>query len=233
MKVLNLYAGIGGNRKFWQDVEVTAVENEQYIADAYKQLYPQDTVVVADAHQYLLDHFQEFDVIWSSPPCPSHSRLSTAAAGWNIYRYPDMKLYEEIIFLKHFFKGNWVVENVIPYYTPLIRPTAELDRHLFWSNQHIGKAKGGRSFEGEISNATRQELEASHGIYLPEGTKNTRKLLRNAVDPQLGLHVYNAINKLKSQVQVNDLVELDLFGEVSVHQSANTTLPQQSLKGDK
>ena len=26
MKVLNLYCGIGGNRKLWEDVEVTAVE---------------------------------------------------------------------------------------------------------------------------------------------------------------------------------------------------------------
>lgn len=50
MRVLNLYAGIGGNRKLWTDVEVVAVENEQYIADAYKALYPDDEVVVADAH---------------------------------------------------------------------------------------------------------------------------------------------------------------------------------------
>lgn len=210
MKVLNLYAGIGGNRKLWEGVEVTAVESEQYIADVYKQLYPNDTVVVGDAHQYLLEHFKEFDFVWSSPPCPSHSRLSTGLVGWGIYRYPDMQLYEEIIFLQTFYEGNWVIENVIPYYTPLIRPVAELDRHLFWSNRHIGKAKSGRTLPGEISNATREELEASHGIVMPKGTKNARKLLRNAVDPQLGLHVFNAVNQLKSQHQVNDLVELDL-----------------------
>jgi hypothetical protein len=29
--VLNLYAGVGGNRKLWQDVNVTAVENEPKI----------------------------------------------------------------------------------------------------------------------------------------------------------------------------------------------------------
>lgn len=211
-RVLNLYAGIGGNRKLWENVEVTAVESEQYIADVYKQLYPNDTVVVADAHQYLLDHFQEFDFIWSSPPCPSHSRLSTTLSSpkYKLFRYPDMKLYEEIIFLQTFYTGNWVVENVIPYYTPLIRPVAELDRHLFWSNRHISKTRSGRTFTGEISNATKAELEASHGITLPVGTKNTRKLLRNAVDPELGLHVFNAVNQLKSQHRVNDLVALDL-----------------------
>lgn len=193
--------------------DITAVENQQYIANTYKLLYPNDKVIVADAHQYLLDHFKEFDFIWSSPPCSSHSRLSTVAKGWGIYRYPDMKLYEEIIFLQNFYNGNWVIENVIPYYKPLIRPVAELDRHLFWSNSHIGKAKGGRSFKGEISNATKEELEASHGIALPKGTKNARKLLRNAVDPKLGLHVFSEVNKLKLNDTKGELITLDL-GEI-------------------
>lgn len=208
MKVLNLYAGIGGNRKLWTDVEVTAVENEQYIADVYKELYPADTVIVADAHQYLLDHFQEFDFIWSSPPCPTHSRVSTSLVGHDIYRYPSMKLYEEIIFLQKFYKGNWIVENVIPYYTPLIQPVAELDRHLFWSNRHVGKSSGGRNFTYNISLATKEVLSASHGIELPAGTKNQRKLLRNAVDPALGLHVFNAVGLQKTNVTPGEQLAL-------------------------
>ncbi len=68
MKVLNLYAGIGGNRKFWTDCEVTAIEFREDIAKVYKEYFPNDTVVVADAHKYLLDHYKEFDFIWSSPP---------------------------------------------------------------------------------------------------------------------------------------------------------------------
>ena len=56
MKILNLYAGIGGNRKLWGDEhEVVAVENDEDIAKMYQDLYPQDTVIVADAHKYLLD----------------------------------------------------------------------------------------------------------------------------------------------------------------------------------
>lgn len=193
MKILNLYAGIGGNRKLWGDEhEVTAVENEQYIADVYKKLYPKDTVIVGDAHQYLLDHFQKFDFIWSSPPCPTHSRVSTGLTGWNIYRYPDMKLYEEIIFLKHFFKGHYVIENVIPYYKPLIQPTRELERHLFWTNFPIPSFTHTRSYDGAVTNATKEALAKQYGIELPEGTKNQRKLLRNAVLPELGLHVFNA-----------------------------------------
>lgn len=63
-KILNLYAGVGGNRKLWgNEYEVTAVEYEQYIADAYKELNPNDEVIVADAHQYLIENFQKFDII--------------------------------------------------------------------------------------------------------------------------------------------------------------------------
>ena len=69
MRVLNLYAGIGGNRKFWKDCEVTAVEYTDKIADVYAKLYPGDTVVRGDAHAFLLENYQDFDFIWSSPPC--------------------------------------------------------------------------------------------------------------------------------------------------------------------
>ena len=63
MEVLNLYAGIGGNRKLWEDVEVTAVEINEQIAQIYQDNFPNDRVIIGDAHQYLLDHFKEFDFI--------------------------------------------------------------------------------------------------------------------------------------------------------------------------
>src|SRR4030042_5090482 len=115
MKILNLYAGIGGNRKLWTDVEVTAVENNPQIAKIYQDFFPNDKVIVADAHQYLLEHFKEFEFIWSSPPCPSHSRTNYFLKGKGIYRYPGMELWQEIIFLTNFYKGRFCVENVISY----------------------------------------------------------------------------------------------------------------------
>jgi DNA (cytosine-5)-methyltransferase 1 len=133
-KVLNLYACLGGNRYKWDEVakqagieiEVTAVELDEVAAELYQERFPNDKVIVADAHQYLLENFKQFDFIWSSPPCPSHSR----ARYWNSSNYettteaiyPDMKLYEEILFLQHYYRtGKYVVENVIPYYEPLIQ----------------------------------------------------------------------------------------------------------------
>jgi DNA (cytosine-5)-methyltransferase 1 len=188
MKILNLYSGIGGNRKNWKGYDVTAVESESYIADAYRKLYPDDEVIVGDAHQYLLENFSKFDFIWSSPPCPTHSRASTSLRGWGIYRYPDMRLYQEIIFLKHFYKGKWVVENVIPYYEPLIKPTKVIDRHSFWTNFNFIDLYQTKPRK-DVSRATKEVLSEQHGIVLPVGTKDQRKLLRNAVDPDLGLHV--------------------------------------------
>ena len=107
IRVLNLYAGIGGNRKYWEGCDVTAVEYDREIAKTYKRFCPKDHVAVCDAHEFLLRHYSEFDFIWSSPPCQSHSSFRQ-----NIcvrYRgteavYPDMKLYQEILFLRYNFE---------------------------------------------------------------------------------------------------------------------------------
>lgn len=132
MKILNLYSGIGGNRKLWDgDFTVTAVEYREDIANVYRHYFPKDEVIVTDAHQYLLDHYSEYDYIWSSPPCPTHSRSRFwRHSTLNEQAYPDMKLYQEIIFLKHYYRGKWSVENVEPFYDPLIPPTKQIGRHF-------------------------------------------------------------------------------------------------------
>lgn len=192
MKILNLYAGIGGNRKLWgEEHQVTAVEFDPRVAAVYADLFPNDTVIVGDAHEYLLKNFAEFDFIWSSPPCPSHSRLrmhlSVGVRGSEPL-YPDMKLYEEILLLKHYFKGNWVVENVKPYYEYLIEPTVELGRHPYWTNFDITPKEF--SSDGIIKNGVTQTLELKYGYDLSAyDLPDKRKALRNAVNPEMGLHI--------------------------------------------
>lgn len=208
MKILNLYAGIGGNRALWgTDHEIVAVENVPHIADVYRRLWPNDTVIEADAHQYLLDHYKEFDFIWSSPPCPTHSILQIPQTALGNARYPDMTLYQEILFLKQFCRVPWVVENVVPYYTPIVQPTRELSRHLFWSNFHLTRyyeAQG--SFD--LVRSSIGSLQTYHGIDLSGidlsgiDTKEKRKMLRNCVHPSLGLHVFNCRDNLKQGVLV-------------------------------
>lgn len=199
IKILNLYAGIGGNRKLWpEECEVTAVEIEPQIAAIYKELFPQDEVVVGDAHEYLLEHYEEFDFIWSSPPCPTHSRMRTLKNNCEecVKKYPSMELYQEIIYLKHFFKGKWVVENVISYYDPLIKPYSS-ENHYFWSNFHITKR-----------NAIKRDIR-SHGdkchwekwsfnitkYEIPD--RNKQQILNNLVHPLLGLHIFKCAFKEK------------------------------------
>lgn len=204
MKVLNLYSGIGGNRKLWSgDIEVTAIENNPEIAKIYQDFFPEDKVIVTDAHQFLLEHHKEFDFIWSSPPCQSHSGTNHFLKGQGIFRFPDMKLYEEIIFLKYFFKGKWVVENVKPYYEPLIKPQFS-GRHCFWANFTIPNLKieytigtmnrqASKSSQREaiIREAQIPELTDLHGLnIMNKKLKNKRQVLRNCVNPRVGLHVF-------------------------------------------
>ena len=202
MKILNLYAGIGGNRKFWgNEHQVTAIEYDEDTAKIYRHLYPNDIVIVADAHQYLLDHHKEFDLIWSSPPCPTHSRLNTSMVGKGAApKYPDMKLYQEIIFLMQWFKGKFVVENVIPYYEPLI-PGRKIDRHLWWANFPITNFTPSKKPQHET--ATIKMLEDFYGFDLSkfkaQGINNKLKMLRNCVHPETGLHILNcAMNNFTS-----------------------------------
>lgn len=145
MKILNLYSGLGGNRVAWNNNhEVIAVESNQQVALIYQKRFPKDTVIIADAIEYFLDNFPYFDMIWLSPPCKSHTKLikfqiqRKFEKGYDEkLKLPDFSLYEVITFLKHNYKGIWVVENVKPYYTPIIKETVELGRHLFWSNIYI------------------------------------------------------------------------------------------------
>jgi len=198
MKVLNLYAGLGGNRKKWQNVEVTAIEFDKKIADVYSKLYPNDKVIVADAHEYLLDNFENFDFIWSSPPCQSHSKM-VKATRHKIRKYPNLKLYEEIIFLDNFFKGTWIVENVVPYYKPLIEPKLRVGRHLFWSNKEwfgIQDIKRPSGFINKSNLKGKEELMTWLGIYFEEKLyyQNNHcpcQVLRNCVHPNLGVQFIN------------------------------------------
>jgi len=192
IKVLNLYAGIGGNRKLWGNVDVTAVEFNSKIAKIYQDFFPDDKVIVADAHQYLLEHYKEFDFIWSSPPCQSHSRARLW--GWkNDERvkklYPDMKLYEEIIFLENFCQCKYVVENVAGYYKPLIEPQ-KIGRHYFWSNFIISNIKHNKS---DINRGTIKSWESQIGLSLTDKNIGQRKdrILRNCTEPELGYHIFN------------------------------------------
>ena len=207
MKVLNLYACLGGNRLLWDNCEVTAVELDPELARLYQERFPNDKVIVADAHQYLLDHYKEFDFIWSSPPCPTHSRMRKTNTGEGERKskatYPDMKLYQEILLLDHFFKGKYCVENVIPFYEPLI-PAKKRGRHLYWTNFNLPTDLGDRKADNFI-HAKRSSLEEFHKINLStyKGEQRTDKIARNLVDYEAGKTIFDTMRGIQRANNTN------------------------------
>jgi DNA (cytosine-5)-methyltransferase 1 len=213
IKVLNLYACLGGNRYKWENCEVTAVELDVELARLYQERFPNDKVIVADAHQYLLDHYKEFDFIWSSPPCPSHSRvrISQKTTENFIPLYPDLKLYEEIIFLENYFDGKFVVENVIPYYEPLI-PAQKRGRHLYWTNFKLPSNIGERKLTGSLclmNNEVNILCEFhDYDFKKYKGEQRLDKIARNLVDYEAGLTIYNTAMGI---VTSNKIEQTQLF----------------------
>jgi DNA (cytosine-5)-methyltransferase 1 len=193
MKILNLYAGIGGNRKLWGDEhQITAVELNPEIAKIYQDFFPNDTVIVADAHEYLLDNISEYDFIWSSVPCQSHSRARywTSKGGRYSPIYPDMKLWQEIIFLRKFAECLFTVENVIPYYDVFINPDAKIQRHLFWSNIPIYEPVN-LSYQISPFNITGNTITNGFDITGYKLSQRKDQVVRNTMNPEIGLHILN------------------------------------------
>ena len=190
MRILNLFAGIGGNRTLWGDShDITAVEFDPAIAAIYQQRFPTDMVVVGDAYEYLEQHFDEFEFIWASPPCTTHSKLNLFAQ--NI-RLPDLRVYSIIIFLDRWHKGKWAVENVKPYYQPLIPITRDLGRHFFWANFYIPAHRFPQP-QGTLKDLALPKLKDWHGI-----TEDvTRQQLRNCVDCRSGKFILDRAIKPK------------------------------------
>ncbi len=184
MKILNLFAGIGGNRTLWGDKhKITAIENNQQIACIYHKRFPKDKIIIGDAYDYFLSHFHEFEILWASPPCTSHTNLLHSIVGnryngknWKV-KLPDLRLYSLILFCKHHFRGGWIIENVKGYYKPLVQPNTIIGRHWIWSNIPINNKR-----QGKIEHLSREEYE-----------KNIEKVLKSK---QISKEIYEALLNL-------------------------------------
>lgn len=218
MKILNLYACLGGNRYKWNEVakeagieiEVTAVELDIEAAKLYQERFPNDIVIVADAHEYLLKNFKDFDFIWSSPPCPSHSKVRVTQKTRENFKflYPDLKLYEEVIFLDNFFKGKYVVENVTPYYEPLV-PAQKRGRHLYWTNFNLPNDINERKLKGTLC-LMENEIDTlcefhDYDFRKYKGEQRLDKMARNLVDYEAGRTIFEIALGIVNKKQTNQI----------------------------
>lgn len=197
LRVLNAYAGIGGNRHLWPaSWKVTAVEYDERVAAEYARRYPDDVVLVEDAHAVVMERAAEFDAVWTSPPCPTHSRLAlNVAKRKGIEPTPDPRLWEEI---KHLSANaaRYVVENVHTYYVPPIAPDVVTARHYYWtSNAPMFLTPANvLPVSGRMVGLTADAIAESYGLPLlpPGSVADRRKAMRNAVLPHEGLEIAQA-----------------------------------------
>tara|TARA_R110001583_G_scaffold116600_1_gene267373 strand:+ start:17 stop:664 length:648 start_codon:yes stop_codon:yes gene_type:complete len=210
LKILNLYACLGGNRYKWGDEhEITAVEWDEELARLYQERFPNDTVIVADAHQYLLDHYKEFDFIWSSPPCPTHSAFQHSMKTTRKMKYPDMKLYQEIIFLEAFFNGKYCVENVFPFYEPLIK-AKKRGRHLYWTNFNLPNIitnRKNKDFSRTKNMVSMMSEFHDYDFTKYKGTQSKQKIARNLVDYEAGKTILDTLLgiRIKENIKQTEL----------------------------
>ena len=121
-------------------------------------------------------------------------------------KYPDMKLYEEILFLKHLYSGKFVVENVIPYYDPLI-PAQKRHRHLYWTNFNLPNVLTNR--EARISTGT-QEIKKlcefhDYDFRKYKGNQRVDKIARNLVDYEAGKTILETAIGIINKQNVNQI----------------------------
>jgi DNA (cytosine-5)-methyltransferase 1 len=200
-------AGGGGQN------QITAVENDPKIAEIYKIRFPDDEVIMGDAYEFFHENMEFYDFIWASPPCQTHSRIMKLNGNrTERIKLPDFRLYSLIVYLTNWFKGSWCVENVIPYYEPLIKPSIHLERHYFWLNKPIAKKR----FEGIniwIRNEQEDHLkEIAKSVLIDYNllnnlTKEKRiDVLRNCVHPYVSEYIFNELTK--SNITLNKFLIL-------------------------
>ena len=125
--------------------------------------------------------------------------------------FPDMKLFEEILFLQYNFKGKYVVENVIPFYEPLIA-AKKRGRHLYWTNFNLPGNIGERKiFSNMIETGNIKQLSEFHDYDFTKykGEQRLNKIARNLVDYEVGKTILETVFGIERKQNVNQVSIFD------------------------
>ena len=120
-----------------------------------------------------------------------------------------MKLYQEIIFLENYFKGKYVVENVVPFYTPLIN-AKKRGRHLYWCNFNLPndlKERKGGIMEGK-DEVTKWCKFHDYDFTKYKGKQRRDKISRNLVDYEVGKKILETVLDIRVK---EDIKQTELF----------------------
>ena len=217
IKLLNLYAGIGGNVHLLDrnKYQIISIEHNIQIAKINQLLHPEDIIITCDglckedeirtecpgnAKYYLRLNYKKFDFIWGSPPCQTHSkmRFTQKSKDFYEYKYPNVDLYQIITLLQTHFEGTYIIENVKPYYESWIKPNFILNRHYYWSNKylHCDKLQTPKPFDRMYKPDWIEFLD------IPVKQKDIKlQWLRNCVHPKEGLQL------MESNPSLNDFFD--------------------------
>jgi len=125
-----------------------------------------------------------------------------------------MKLYEEILFLQHYYRtGKYVVENVIPYYEPLI-PSKKRGRHLYWTNFNLPTDLNDRRIQIGAGKNELNKLCEFHKIDISsyKGKQSMIKVARNLVDYEAGKTIFNTARGIIANSNINQVSIFDNIG---------------------
>ena len=91
------------------------------------------------------------------------------------------------MFLDNWFDGKFIVENVIPYYEPLI-PAKKRGRHLYWTNFNLpNDLRSRKSSIMEGKNEVKRWCKFhDYDFTKYKGLQRTDKIARNLVDYEAG-----------------------------------------------
>ena len=96
-----------------------------------------------------------------------------------------------------------MVENVVPYYEPLIKPKL-LHRHAFWSNFTITDIKLKPLGTCKVMKE-REFLQEKFGFNMDKYIGvNKRLLLRNCVVPELAKHVFDCAFRTQQKLLLGE-----------------------------
>jgi len=207
VRVLDLYAGLGGTDKGIRKVaaekniklDYYAIEIDPAVCQAHKKNHLESNVICADVKDWL-DKVTDFDFVWASPPCQTHSinNYSNKAIGYKT-KPVDWSLWHVIDILQRAETIPFVVENVKIWYNEPFKHNFKLDRHYFWTNLQLVPFDYHKKPAKEWCHISVKDWQEYHQLE-PATTGDKRQQLRNCVHWSIAAGIFEQFLEPRSPI---------------------------------